>query len=410
MKIPGKQRSTVQRTAEAIKRLGKTVPKTPVTKKRKPSTTLYTSGIGSLAKRCGDPENRPALSAFASAGRVCTILFLAGAFLASAGRRAEAGAVPDASIGLISTAEEKYRTRITFLDDELKAFEKKDYPYKGVSLDGYQDTCRVQDRLFLNARGGSEKDDDSLILALSLPDGTVEEYDPGRVNILSFCVADDCLYTVSNLNWECYADRMSLKDGTQTSVVSTEVILDSAAVSDGMLYSLGYDENYANCLFRVDFEQNQIEKLLTLECQDLPSFLVSYEGRLIYTCDGILWFYEISTGALEEVKLSGKDACHLNVCGDLLYIGYTDLHSDDGDSRVERYDLKKGCVTGSLDYSGPVLQIEPGDTAGQKVWICGYDNVTEYDFSGENGTPVRSVKLAMDGELYPGGFFPAEVG
>ena len=77
---------------------------------------------------------------------------------------------------------------------------------------------------------------------------------------------------------------------------------------------------------------------------------------------------------------------------------------------MERYDLKKGCVTGSLDYSGPVLQIEPGDTAGQKVGICGYDNVTEDDFSGENGTPVRSVKLAMDGELYPGGFFPAEVG
>ena len=345
-----------------------------------------------------------------AAGRACLCLILAGACFVLGSKRAAADSAADASIGVISTSEQKWLTRITYLDDEMKETGERDYPYAGVSLDGYQNICRADDRIFLYARGGSRKAEDGLIFSLSLQDGSVKEYDFDRVNILSFCVEGDYIYTVSNLNWTCYADRMSVKDGTRTFVDSTEVILDNTAVVDGMLYSLGYDEDNANCLFRVNFEQNRIEKLLTLDCVDLPVFLVTYKDFLIYTCDGMLFLYDVLTGDLEEVPLSGEDACHLNVCGDLLYIGYTSLFSEGEDSRVELYDLKKRRVTGSFSHSGPILQIEPGDPDGGNVWVCGYEGVTGYELSGDTGTAVRYAAFASDETLYPGGFFPMERG
>ncbi len=317
--------------------------------------------------------------------------------------------------GVLYTTESDNITRLEYLDDEFKNIDETVFPYSGLGFNGYENECRTQDYLYLNPKGTVAERDAGVVLRLDMKDQSVSEYDFDRINVTSFTSDDEYIYAVSNLNNVCYLDRMCTADMELVSISTNDMILDSAAVIDGKMYSfqIDCDENYELCC--VDFEKKEVEKIQTVTGDSPPCFLVPYGKDLLFTCGKGLLVYDTGSGLYREISLPHEDAYNLSVQGDTLTVGYTNIHGFDN-GLIELYDLKDIEDVEELDsfcsfpFDGPIYQIERSYNSPDIIYVAGFFGMAQYKIEGDGAETVNTLEFAPGEDEIPGGMVLFEAG
>ena len=308
-------------------------------------------------------------------------------------------------IGVIYTSEYEDKTIIDCLDGELKYQNSTTYPYSSMSYDGFMNSCVLGDVVYLNPRGLGGRLDYGKIAALNTTSMEVEEYDFGRVNIISHWADEFCIYATSNLNGVCYLDRYDMRTGIVETVQSDSVTLDSIIVSEGIVYALGIDADSRYSLYSADFFGNRLTSVISLDQDEAPCFLVEHDGKILFTFNSTLYIYDTRIDALNQYSLTGGKAFNLQAHGDNLYVGHTDLFSFSSSS-IEVIDLGDMKVKTTFSHPSTILQIEVGDDANGSIYIMDYDSISVYRMNDDGEYNLHNrMELCPNTDQYVGGFF-----
>ena len=307
-------------------------------------------------------------------------------------------------IGVIYTSEYENKTIIDCLDADFMHQNSTTYPYSGMSFDGFMNSCALEDVVYLNPRGLGGRLDYGKIAALNTTSMEVEEYDFGRVNIISHWADEFCIYATSNLNGVCFLDKYNRCTGIVETVKTDSITLDSIIVSEGIVYALGFDAYSRYSLYSADFCANQLTAVITLAQNETPCFLAEYNGNIIFTFDNTLYMFNTRTDALNQYSLNGGKAFNLQINGDYLYVGHTDLFSLNSSS-IEVIDLREMKMKTTLKHPSTILQIEVGNED-SSLYIMDYDSISNYRMNDDGEYSLHNrMELCPYNDQYVGGFF-----
>lgn len=161
-------------------------------------------------------------------------------------------------------------------------------------------------------------------------------------------------------------------------------------------------DNYFLCEFNI--LKDTYEILYELETE--PDFMEIYQGKLYFANEDKLYEYNIQSKTMNEIKLPHTSAYNLNLVGDILYIGCTDILNGT-ESYVDIMYLPDKKIIKSIKYGGIILQLEVSEK--NKLYILDYDKLTVYDISSEEPILVDSMVMESDKGYYIGGFYLNEI-
>ncbi len=309
----------------------------------------------------------------------------------------------DYHIGLIYTTEYKDKTKICFLDDGMKEKNTLSYNYPNISYDGFCNSCVKDNKLFLLPKGKAKKLDFGKVIALHLSDGKINEYDFNRTNITDFFYDNEEIYICSNLNGISYLEQYNNKNIETMEIQNC--LLDTIAVLDGRIFGFIShldDDKYSFCEFNISAQEYNI--LLEMNVDDSPCFLEVYKDKLYFAYNNILYEYDTTNDSMSNITLPHNNAFNLTVVGDDLYIAYTDLF-EEKKSYIEVMHLPEKEIVKSMEYNGSILQLEVSKTNPDIIYLMDYENLMEYDISGEVEKMVNKIHLQSSGDYFVGGFF-----
>ncbi len=309
----------------------------------------------------------------------------------------------DYHIGLIYTTEYWNTTKICFLDDNMEEKQTLSYHYPNISYDGFCNSFIQNDKLFLLPKGNADKLDYGKVVALNLEDGKIDEYDFGRTNMTDFYFSDEDVYLCSNLNWISYLDQYH--DGNIETMEIQNCLLDTIGVLDGRIFGFIShldDEKYSFCEFNISEQDYKV--LFEMNMDGSPCFMEVYKDKLYFAYNNILYEYDTINDSMSNITLPHNNAFNLTVVGDDLYIAYTDLF-EEKKSYIEVMHLPEKEIVKSMEYNGSILQLEVSKTNPDIIYLMDYENLMEYDISGEVEKMVNKIHLQSSGDYFVGGFF-----
>lgn len=325
------------------------------------------------------------------------VLIMMGVLLSSCG----GSYLSEYDVGVIYTTEYNDKTKITFLDEKLEEVNSLSYSFSNMSYDGFTNSQVVGDELYLLPKGKTKKLDYGKVISFNLCNGKIKEYDFGRTNITDFYCNLDGICVSSNLNGKNYIDVYDFKtEEIQTIELDNVIVACPVKVEKrifGIMSGLEF-EHYLLCEFNL--EKGTYEILYEIEGE--PCFIENYQEKLYFCEQDILYEYNIESKELNQTKLPHTDAYNLNLSGDILYIGYTDIFNGTK-SHVDIMRLPDKKITKSLEYNGIILQMEISKD--NKLYILDYDKLNVYDISAEKGTLLSATESSAKGSYYLGGFY-----
>lgn len=307
---------------------------------------------------------------------------------------------PAASLGILYSTDSGNRSIIEWYDSELNSLGTVSYPFSGASVS--QTNAHIQDNtVFFAPTGEEQKKDYGKIVLIDPTNGSFEEIETNRINQYDCTVEGAYLALTSNLNGECFVDRIDISSReirslelSDNSVICTQPILINgevyASATDG-------DKNY---LCKCDFTDNRVNIITELP-DELSTYLEKHGSDLAYITQGELVKYDTATKKYESVKLSSSDALNLNVVGDVAWIAYTDPFDENYHSVIEARNYRTGEVICTETFEGAVLQLEADDS---HLFVRTYDELIGYSYTNEKLTEQNRLRCEKNGYYY-GGFF-----
>ena len=273
----------------------------------------------------------------------------------------------------------------------------------GVQTCALPISCVKDNKLFLLPKGKAKKLDFGKVIALHLSDGKINEYDFNRTNITDFFYDNEEIYICSNLNGISYLEQYNNKNIETMEIQNC--LLDTIAVLDGRIFGFIShldDDKYSFCEFNISAQEYNI--LLEMNVDDSPCFLEVYKDKLYFAYNNILYEYDTTNDSMSNITLPHNNAFNLTVVGDDLYIAYTDLF-EEKKSYIEVMHLPEKEIVKSMEYNGSILQLEVSKTNPDIIYLMDYENLMEYDISGEVEKMVNKIHLQSSGDYFVGGFF-----
>lgn len=343
------------------------------------------------------------VTAFMIAGLVTIGLCACGDFTGTEGDPSKA------TLAMVYTMDDKNQTVIQWLDDDLNVVATSKYPYSGAMV-SFENAKHQDGKLYLVPAGTFDKKDENDVVIVDSRTGEYESIELKSSNHVANDVENNKWVVSGNLNGEGYIDLIDLDSKTYDSNVNSE-FWDSGimqvALVDGKVYGVGSDENTGESKI-YGFDADNDTLIIAYDLPDdpemhTPTYLERHGKDLAFISDGKLVKHNTESGETSEVKLSRSDADILNINGDLAWIAYTDVHSDEYNTLIEVRDYNTGKVIAQSKCDYGVVQLEPGEKA---VYIAGYEKMTRFLFDGKELTFDRDIEYDPEySEFSNGGIY-----
>ena len=308
-----------------------------------------------------------------------------------------------AVLGIIYTRDTEGNSLISWWDDDLEQSSETGCDFSAAYFDGFRNACTRDGLIYLFPRGDYVKKNAKELVVIDAADRDCEKIDTGISNVTGFAVDDDCLCFSSN---EDNTGKVSLMDlqsrGIKTMTLDNALVFD-VALSGGEVYGMALDDELKVRLMKLDIEAGKSESILELPDEDTPGF-IQVDGRtLLFLTEGQLACYDLDKRELTKTALTQAVPYNLNLEGDRLLIGYTDIFgSDSQTSLLEVRDAKSLDVLASAEVPGAVLQIE---RSGDDIYVLGYKALRHYQLK-DSGDLREVKKIGTNRKGYDvGGFF-----
>lgn len=299
-------------------------------------------------------------------------------------------AVEKAAVGILYTKDvEKGDSLISWRDDKLEQTGKTDYDFTAAYYDGFRNSCEQDGLVYLYPRGDYVRKNAEKMAVIDTADGSLEQIDTGLSNVTGYAVEGDTLCFSSN---EDHKGKVSVTDLATRQTKSMDVMPEGVggalvfdmAIADGELYGMALDDQLKVSLLKLDVASGLCEKLLDLPDADTPGFLQVYGRQLLFISDGQLARFDLDQRELARIGLTRPEAFNLNLSGDKLLIGYTDVLGDSNQtSLVEVRDIETMRVLASTEIPEAVMQLE---MRGDDLYVLGYKELRKYVLTAEAGT------------------------
>ena len=142
--------------------------------------------------------------------------------------------------------------------------------------------------------------------------------------------------------------------------------------------------------------------LYEIDSEYEPSFMESYEGKLYFPREDVLYEYDIQKQSMDKIQLPHTNAYNLKLVKDTLYIGCTDIFNGE-ESYVDVMYLPEKEIVQSIKYDGIILQMEI--SAEDELYILDYNKINKYDISNQESVLSQSIELESSDDYYIGGFY-----
>lgn len=309
------------------------------------------------------------------------------------------------NVGVIYTTEYKNKSKINFLNEKLKEVNSLPYRYSSMSYDGFSNALIADNELYLLPKGHADKLDYGKVISLNLVDGKIKEYDFGRTNITDFEYNSGSICVSSNLNGKNYIDVYNMQNAQIQTMELQDVMVSNLVMEENRIFGVMMDLETDSC-FLCEFNLMEDRYEIMYEMEADPDFMELYDGNLYVPQGDILYEYNIEERKVGKIKLPHTNAYNLNLIGDILYIGCTDILNGTK-SYVDIMHLPDKKILKSIQYEGIILQMEISKE--DKLYILDYQKLSIYDISKEETVLVESMELTNDGAYYVGGFYLNEI-
>lgn len=311
----------------------------------------------------------------------------------------------DYELGIIQTQEYKEESKICFYDEQLQLKKEIKYPYPNISYDGFFNSLIKNNKLYLQPKGHSDELDYGKIIAMSLQDGEVTEYDFNRTNITAFDCDEQKVYAVSNLNGITYIDCYDIKTKEMQTFETDKILIDNIAVNNGKIYAMAMDWETEEDIFGcVSIEAQNWEEHYRIQTDMSPAFLEFFENRVYFVDKNLLYEYQTDAGKMVTHELPHTNAYNLSLKNEKLYIGCTDIF-EETTSYLEVFDINSGENETLLTVDGSILQVEVFGENCDTIYLRGYENIEKYKMYNGGFRKEQELKLPDENDFFVGGFF-----
>lgn len=309
------------------------------------------------------------------------------------------------SLGIIQTKEYKNQTKITFYNEQLELTNEIVYSYPNISFDGFRNALIKDNRLYLQPKGDGDKLDYGKVIAMSLQDGKITEYDFNRTNITDFKCDGQNIYAVSNLNGSTYIDCYDTKTKEIQTFTTRDILIDTIVVNKGRMYGIASDWNaQENFFVHISMEEQTFQEIYSIKTELSPSYLEFWENHVYFVNDNVLYEYQTDNDKMVTHKLPHKNAYNLLLKDEKLYIGCTDIF-ENTTSYLDVFDINTGEVKQLLTVDGSILQVEVSGKTHDTIYLCSYEKIEKYQLDKGKYVKNNEVELPESKTFFVGGFF-----
>lgn len=308
-------------------------------------------------------------------------------------------------IGILYSTEYKNKSKLILLDEKFEDIYETDYKYGCLGHDGYMNAQRVDNILYECPQGTATEKEMGKIIGIDVNTGDVVEYDFHRTNITDFVCDNRYIYTTSNLNNIDYVDRYDRETG-EIATVEMNFYISDLAVCKGVLYGFGADEASGDniCLYTFDFSNSVGTCIMDLtdKLDEKPPYMVPYKDFIFFANRDNLYQYCVNDNSIIQKKLLHDNGFNLQMSGDLLWIGCTDILSE-GKSWIEVYNVETNQFVSSYSFDYSIQQIEIKDNY---LYVGSSDGIEVYSLGVDNRIDkIKEYKYNMPEDYYLGGFY-----
>lgn len=319
---------------------------------------------------------------------------------------------PEYRVGVFMASEKYERTKIIYLDNQLKEVNTIVYPYGRLGGDGEAMPQIMKNIIYEIRKPETTTKGDGLgpIVGLSLKDGKVVEYDFPNRDILDYYVWGGGIYALSKEEGTLKAIRYRFPDGSQDEIVIDVEGEPHLVVMENKCYVI-MQKDGKTTLYYADYSKKKMTEMFDLSNWVMEKEVfqaVTYQDRIYFTAGGALFCYTNGTKEVESIPLPDGYGFSMQKSGTILYISLSNLERNSSENGIAMYDIfnKQMLTTFPISHGMKQFIMEDGD-----LYILGTDNMLYYysiDEFYECHLENKVELLSQEGYFFSGCFVQSE--
>ena len=298
------------------------------------------------------------------------------------------------TVAVVETSKQAKKNIITYYDSNLQEKGKQDISHFGLCED--VEPMVYDNKVYLVA-AGKQMVPSNIVLEIDLTTGEQKEYSmPNNSTISDFCIDDENMYIVHNLNNVTYIRAVNRKTGEERKIElneSKESNVMNLDLKDDVLYAFGdnfdYNDKVPSFIYEIDVDTFSIEnkidvtsygESLVSSCfygDNLYLAFAQFEDNteLEYICE-----YSLKTKKIRKIKVEAKEPIQIKEYNGLIYIVNSDKHNqEDQSSSISIYNPQNGNIN-NIKFGKHITYI---DFIDGKMFLYGNNMLSIY--RDENG-------------------------
>lgn len=280
-------------------------------------------------------------------------------YLISVSHKKDSHPITSYTVAVVEASKQTKKNRITYYDSDLQEKGNQDISHFGMCGDVKP---VVYDNKVYFVAAGEQMKPSNIVVEMDLTTGEQKEYSmPSNSTISDFCIDDENMYIVHNLNNITYIHAVNRKTNEEKKIEldeSKESNVMDLDLKDGVLYAFGdnfdYNDKVPSYIYEINVDTFSIEnkidvtgygESLVSSCfygDNLYLAFAQYKDNteLEYICE-----YSLKTKKLKKVKTQAKEPIQIKEHNGLLYIVNSDKHDEKNKtSSISIYNPKTGAI------------------------------------------------------------------
>lgn len=254
------------------------------------------------------------------------------------------------SVGIIETRGNISKSRILFLDDQLKELGTLplDYANVGETLE----KALVKDNtLYVIPKGLDDKKDEKAVLEINLKNLNVKKHTIDQIAMYGITVDDNNIYTANNINGSSYINKCN-KDTDKTDTIELKsVYINNLFFADNKLFAFAELINDNNIrtsyIYVYDNNLKLINEIDITQCGASQNKFIEHNGHIYFSnmsdkhdnFNNTVGVLNTKDFSLEIIKLNQNCPLDLQIHNDKLYVSHYNIIQGVGGGFTV-YDLK----------------------------------------------------------------------
>ena len=301
------------------------------------------------------------------------------------------------SVGIIETRGNISKSRILFLDDQLKEIGSLPLDYANVG-ESFEKALVKDNILYVIPKGLDAKKDEKAVLEIDLKNLETKKHTINQIAMYGITVDDNNIYTANNINGSSYINKCNKKTDKTDTIELKNVYISNLFFADNKLFAFAELINDSNIrtsyIYVYDNNLKLMREIDITQCGASQNKFIEHKGHIYFSnmsdkydnFGNTVGVLDTTDFSLDIIKLNQNCPLDLQIHNDKLYITHYNIIQGVGGG-LTVYDLKNK-EQNYIEFSHGAEQMS---IANNKMYVLADRTLNIYD--------INTLKLVNSTEI-----------